>query len=85
MPKKRASPAVKKDPRAGKGEEVKHTPHKRAVAGLRYSHYQDVRILGGDGIHDPFIQKYMGIDIKEGYAPRMSQVPINVTRKVTAP
>ena len=81
MPKKRASPAVKKDPRAGKGEEVKHTPHKRAVAGLRYSHYQDVRILGGDGIHDPFIQKYMGIDIKEGYAPRMSQVPINVTRK----
>lgn len=49
------------------------------VAGLSFTDYADVKFLGGDGIHDPWIQK-MGVNLAKNYQPRMSQVPINVTR-----
>jgi len=50
-----------------------------SVLGLSTTDYADVKVLGGDGIHDPFINKHMGIpDFPKNYSPRMSTVPYKV-------
>ena len=64
-------------PAPAKKDEIKE----RSVIGLSFSDYADYKVLGGDGVHDPFIQKYMGVDIPNNYSPRMTQIPINVTRQ----
>jgi len=50
------------------------------VAGISFSDYAEVKFLGGDGVHDPFIQKSMNVNIDKNYRPQMTQQPINVTR-----
>jgi len=52
----------------------------RAVMGLQFSDYAEVRVMGGDGIHDPWIQKSMHVDLPKNYTPNMATVPVNVTR-----
>ena len=51
---------------------------KRAIGGLNFSDYAEVKFLGGDGVHDPFISRNMGVNIPKNYSPRMMQEPINV-------
>lgn len=51
------------------------------VAGISFSDYAEVRFQGGDGIHDPWIQRSLGVNLPKNYLPRMNQVPINVTRE----
>lgn len=48
------------------------------VAGISFSDYAEFKYMGGDGVHDPFIQKSMGINIPKNYSPRMTQEPVNV-------
>ncbi len=47
------------------------------VMGLSFTDYAEVKFQGGDGVHDPWVQK-MGVNIPKNYTPHMSQVPINV-------
>ena len=61
---------------AKKVDETK--PSKRATFGLSLTDYQEVKVLGGDGLHDPFISKYMGVNLPKNYTPRMTTVPVNV-------
>lgn len=55
-------------------------PLELRVAGVSFADYAEVKYLGGDGVHDPFIQKSMNINIDKNYRPQMTQQPINVTR-----
>lgn len=48
------------------------------VAGLSFTDYAEYKYMGADGVHDPFIQRNMGINIPKNYAPRMTTVPVNV-------
>jgi hypothetical protein len=50
----------------------------RAVMGVSFADYAEVKILGGDGIHDAWIQKSMGENIPKNYLPHMTTKPINV-------
>jgi len=47
------------------------------VAGISFTDYAEVKYLGGDGIHDPFIQR-MGVNIPKNYTPKMTTVPVDV-------
>jgi len=49
------------------------------VAGISFTDYTEVKFLGGDGIHDPFIDRNMGVKIPKNYQPRMVQEPISVS------
>ncbi len=49
------------------------------VAGISFTDYAEYKFMGGDGIHDPFIQRNMGINIPRNYSPHMIQEPINVS------
>ena len=48
------------------------------VMGVSFTDYAEVKFLGSDGIHDPWIQK-MGVNLPKNYIPHMTQEPINVT------
>ena len=48
------------------------------VAGLSFTDYAEYKFMGADGVHDPFIQKNMGVNIPRNYTPRMTTVPVNV-------
>lgn len=57
-----------------------HDPTKvRHVVGLSFTDYAEVKFLGGDGIHDPWIQKTQGVNIPKNYTPIMSTQPVNVS------
>jgi len=51
------------------------------VAGISFSDYAEVKIMGGDGINDPWIQHSTGVNIPKNYIPKMTTVPVNVTRE----
>jgi len=57
----------------------KYNVNEIRVAGVSFTDYAEVKYMGGDGIHDPWIQK-MGVNIPKNYTPHMTQVPINVDR-----
>ena len=48
------------------------------VLGLSFTDYAEYKYMGADGVHDPFIQKYMGVNIPRNYTPRMTTVPVDV-------
>ena len=89
MPKKKskASKTKVKEPKsipfAEKSDKImtKHPDwNRRSVMGVSLTDYSEVKFLGGDGVHDPWIQRNQGEDIPKNYIPRMNQVPINVQR-----
>ncbi len=48
------------------------------VLGLSFTDYAEYKFMGADGVHDPFIQKYMGVNIPRNYTPHMRTEPVNV-------
>ena len=48
--------------------------NRRSVMGVSLTDYSEVKFLGGDGVHDPWIQRNQGEDIPKNYIPRMNQV-----------
>jgi hypothetical protein len=48
------------------------------VLGLSFTDYAEVKVLGGDGVHDPWIQQGMGVNLPKNYRPKMTTVPYNV-------
>lgn len=57
----------------------KYNPNQIRVAGISFTDYAEVKYMGGDGVHDPWIQK-MGVNLSKNYQPHMTQEPINVKR-----
>lgn len=49
------------------------------VAGISFTDYAEVKFMGSDGVHDPWIQKSMGINIPKNYQPHMATSPVNIT------
>ena len=48
------------------------------VLGLSFTDYAEYKFMGADGVHDPFIQKYMNVNIPRNYTPHMRTEPVNV-------
>ena len=53
-------------------------PLETRVAGVSFSDYAEIKILGGDGIHDPWLLQ-QGHKIPKNYHLNMTTQPINVT------
>lgn len=51
------------------------------VLGLSFTDYAEYKYMGADGVHDPFIQKNMGVNLPRNYSPKMTTVPVDVQFK----
>lgn len=56
----------------------KNQPAMRSVVGLSFTDYEEYKILGGDGKHDPWILRNMGEKIPKNWTPRLTTVPHTV-------
>lgn len=64
------------------GSDAKKIPKPLQVRtmGLSFGAYSEHKIMGADGVHDPWIQKSTGVNLPNNYIPRLTTQPVNVTR-----
>jgi hypothetical protein len=64
--------------RQAEEEQKAMKPFEARVLGLSFTDYAEYKFLGADGVHDPFIQRNMGVNIDRNYHPHMRTEPVNV-------
>ena len=66
------------DPTVPTNPNLPPNPMMTRVAGISFTDYAEVKFMGADGVHDPWIQNSMGVNLPKNYQPHMTTVPYNV-------